>query len=100
MRELTDYERGFLRAAEKRGGEWTIEGNYDHHKWDHLVEAGYLDRRTVRFSAKRSAYSDMPSFSLLQSASPSIYCTPTVAMTPVPPAMPSHPSDHACRNPP
>jgi hypothetical protein len=29
MRELTDYERGFLRAAEKRGGEWTIQGNYD-----------------------------------------------------------------------
>ena len=47
MRELTDYERGFLRAAEKRGGEWTIQGNYDHRKWDYLVEAGYLDRHSA-----------------------------------------------------
>jgi hypothetical protein len=45
MRKLADYDLGFLRAAEKRGGEWTIRGNYDHHRWDHLVEAGYLDRR-------------------------------------------------------
>ena len=47
MRELTDYERGFFRAAEKRGGEWTIQGNYDHRKWDYLVEAGYLDRHSA-----------------------------------------------------
>ena len=44
MRELTDYERGFLRAAERRGGKWCIQGNDDHHKWDYLVEEGYLDR--------------------------------------------------------
>jgi hypothetical protein len=46
MRALTDYERGFLRAAEKRGGKWIVQGNYDHHRWDYLVEAGYLDRCT------------------------------------------------------
>ena len=45
--ELTDYERGFLRAAEKRGGKWVVRGNYDHPKWDYLVEKGYLDRHST-----------------------------------------------------
>jgi hypothetical protein len=47
MRELTDYERGFLRALEKRGGELVMRGNHAHHKWDYLVEAGYLHRRST-----------------------------------------------------
>lgn len=47
MRELTKAELGFLRAAEQRGGEWLIQGNYNHHKWDYLVEEGYLQRRTA-----------------------------------------------------
>jgi hypothetical protein len=44
MRELTDYERGFLRAIEKKGGELVMRGKHAHHKWDYLVEAGYLHR--------------------------------------------------------
>jgi DNA-binding MarR family transcriptional regulator len=46
MRELTDYERGFLRAIEKKGGELVMRGKHAHHKWDYLVEAGYLHRRS------------------------------------------------------
>ena len=44
MRELTDYERGFLRAIEKRGGELVMRGNA-HRTLDYLGEAGYLHRR-------------------------------------------------------
>ena len=47
MRELTDYERGFLRAIEKKGGELVMRGKHAHHKWDYLVEAGYLHRRST-----------------------------------------------------
>ena len=47
MRELTDYERGFLRALEKRGGELVMVGKHAHHKWDYLVEAGYMHRRSA-----------------------------------------------------
>jgi hypothetical protein len=46
MRELTDYERGFLRALEKKGGELVMRGKHAHHRWDYLVEAGYLHRRS------------------------------------------------------
>jgi hypothetical protein len=48
MRELTDYEQGFLRALEKRGGELVMWGKHAHHKWDYLVEAGYLHRRSAQ----------------------------------------------------
>jgi hypothetical protein len=44
MRELSDYERGFLRALEKRGGELVMRGKHAHRKWDYLVETGYLQR--------------------------------------------------------
>ena len=37
----------FLRAAEQRGGEWLIQGNYNHRKWDHLLEKSYLERRSA-----------------------------------------------------
>jgi hypothetical protein len=47
MRRLTDDERSFLRAVEKKGGELSIQGNYAHHKWDYLVEEGYLHRRSA-----------------------------------------------------
>jgi len=47
MRELTDYERGFLRAIEKKGSELVMVGKHAHHKWDYLVEAGYLHRRST-----------------------------------------------------
>jgi hypothetical protein len=45
MRRLTNDERSFLRAIEKKGGGLTIQGNYAHHTLDYLVEAGYLHRR-------------------------------------------------------
>jgi DNA-binding PadR family transcriptional regulator len=47
MRELTDYERGFLRAIEKKGGELVMVGKYAHRTLDYLVEAGYLHRRSA-----------------------------------------------------
>jgi hypothetical protein len=48
MRTLTDYERGFLRTIEKKGGRLVIQGNHSHHQWDYLVEAGYLHRRSAQ----------------------------------------------------
>ena len=56
MRELTDYERGFLLVAEKRGGKWCVRGNYDHHKWDYLVEKGCLDRHSTPPATDTVAY--------------------------------------------
>jgi hypothetical protein len=56
MRELTDYERGFLRALEKRGGELVMVGKHAHHKWDYLVEAGYMHRRSASPAAEVVVY--------------------------------------------
>ena len=58
MHDLTRQEIFFLQWLCENGGRRAIAGNTDFTQYDHLVDAGYIEVKPNRFSAKHLVFHD------------------------------------------